>query len=156
MGCRAAVEACRLLGIELSRAEDEELVCVTENDACGIDAIQVLLSCTLGKGNMIMRMRGKQAWSFFDRKTGKSVRIVMKPFDRDEYTKEALMDRILNAPFDDIMWAKKPGFEIPERAKIFESRICECCGESVREDLLRFQDGKTVCLDCFKGYGDRW
>ena len=50
-GCRAAVEASRILGFPLETARDEEIVCVTENDGCGVDAIQALLGCTLGKEN---------------------------------------------------------------------------------------------------------
>ena len=43
-GVRAAMEAQRRFGVE--RAEDEEIVCVTENDACGVDGIQFVLGCT--------------------------------------------------------------------------------------------------------------
>ena len=53
LGVRAAMEAQRRFGVE--RAEDEEIVGVTENDACGVDGIQVVLGCTLGKGNLIYR-----------------------------------------------------------------------------------------------------
>ena len=48
-----------------NRAEDEELVCVTENDACGVDGIQVMLGCTMGKGNLIFRPTGKKGLQFF-------------------------------------------------------------------------------------------
>jgi len=154
-GCRAAVEACVFFGIPLEKAEDEELVCVTENDACGIDAIQCLLSCTLGKGNMIMRLRGKHAFSFFDRRTGKKVRMVAKPLDRSK-SREELIDFILNAPVKEVFDFKEPGFELPEKARLFDSKVCDCCGELVREDLVRFQEGKIVCLDCFKDYSNRW
>ena len=54
------------------------MVCISENDACGVDAIQVLLGCSVGKGNLLFHMRGKQAFSFYNRKTGKSVRLVLK------------------------------------------------------------------------------
>ena len=63
--CEAAMEK---MGI--GKSEDEEIVCVTENDACGVDAIQVLLGCSIGKGNLIYKDTGKQAFSFFNRKTG--------------------------------------------------------------------------------------
>ena len=65
IGVRAAVEAQNLLGI--GHSADEEIVCITENDACGVDGIQVLLGCSAGKGNLIFRIRGKQAYSFFNR-----------------------------------------------------------------------------------------
>ena len=153
-GCRAAVEAAEYLDIPLEKAMDEELVCVTENDACGVDAIQCLLSCTLGKGNMIMRLRGKHAFSFFDRKTGKKVRLVAI-FDRD-MPREELIDHILDGPAEEIFEFKTPEFDVPGKAKILHSKRCECCGEWCREDLVRFQQNKVVCLDCFEDYSMRW
>ena len=55
----AAVKAgSRVLG--LSTAEDEEIVAFVENDSCAVDAVQVLLGCTFGKGNLIFRDWGKQ------------------------------------------------------------------------------------------------
>lgn len=40
---------------EISSTDDEDLVCISENDACGIDAIQYLLKCTVGKGNLLIK-----------------------------------------------------------------------------------------------------
>ena len=77
IGYQAAIYAIKLLDLDFS--EDEEVVCITENDACGVDAIQVVLGCSVGKGNLLFHMRGKQAFSFYNRKTGKSVRLVLKP-----------------------------------------------------------------------------
>ena len=39
-----------------------------ENDACSVDAIQVVLGCSVGKGNLLFHMRGKQAYSFYERR----------------------------------------------------------------------------------------
>ena len=75
IGFRAALCAMEQFGIS-EPSPDEELVCIAENDACGIDAIQALLGCTAGKGNLILRLRGKQAFTLFDRRSGKSFRIV--------------------------------------------------------------------------------
>ena len=77
IGCRAALYAASLL--ELSFSEDEQVVCISENDACGVDAIQVLLGCSAGKGNLLFHMTGKQAFSFYERKSGRSVRLVLRP-----------------------------------------------------------------------------
>ena len=46
---------------------------------CGVDAIQFLTDCTLGKGNFMHRDYGKMAFSFFDRKTGEGFRAVLNP-----------------------------------------------------------------------------
>jgi len=36
-----------------SKAKDEEIVAIVENDACGVYAVQCLAGCTFGKGNFI-------------------------------------------------------------------------------------------------------
>ncbi len=71
LGVRAAMEAQKRFGRE--RCGDEEIVCITENDACGVDGIQSVLGCTLGKGNLIYYGTGKFAFSFFDRSTGEQL-----------------------------------------------------------------------------------
>ena len=63
IGYKAAQYAARLL--DLPDCTDEETVCISENDACGVDAIQVLLGCSIGKGNLLFHMTGKQAFSFY-------------------------------------------------------------------------------------------
>ena len=47
IGYKASLYAIELLDIKFS--EDEELVCISENDACGVDAIQTMLGCSIGK-----------------------------------------------------------------------------------------------------------
>ena len=81
IGFQAARYAKELLELDFSR--DEDVVCISENDACGVDAIQVLLGCSAGKGNLLFHLRGKQAFSFYNRKTGKSVRLVLRPTPED-------------------------------------------------------------------------
>ena len=66
IGYKAALYAMKLLELEFS--EDEQVVCIAENDACGVDAIQVILGCSVGKGNLLFHMRCKQAFSFYNRK----------------------------------------------------------------------------------------
>lgn len=62
----------------VDRDIDEELVTIVENDACGVDAVQVVTGCTIGKGNLIYRDYGKQAFTFICRDSGKAVRVVLK------------------------------------------------------------------------------
>lgn len=149
MGFRASEIALKELGIPLDRSKDEEIICVTENDACGVDAIQWITGCTFGKGNLKLRMTGKHAYSFFDRRTGKSVRVVMKPFARpSSEEREEFMIYILTAPADDIFSVGVPKYGVPEEAKIMESAVCAKCGEAFRCDLGVEKEGKTFCRDC--------
>jgi formylmethanofuran dehydrogenase subunit E len=149
IGVRAAVEAMAIL--RSGASEDEELVCVTENDACGVDGIQVLTGCTFGKGNLLYRGTGKQAFSFFDRRSGKSVRLMLKPFAGQMSRKER-QEYILSAPLEDIFAVGQPKFGLPETARHFATILCEACGEGAPEHKIRLQEGKKVCLDCFKEY----
>lgn len=154
IGFKAVEAARRQLDLKFSR--DEELLCVTENDACGVDAVQVLTGCSMGKGNLIYRKRGKMAFSFFKRATGETVRIVLKQsFSRDG-DRAAVQEQILSADPDELFSYAVPGFAIPETARMFNSLACEHCGESAAEHLIRLQEGKKLCLDCFEGYSRGW
>ncbi|MTI66155.1 MAG: formylmethanofuran dehydrogenase [Firmicutes bacterium] len=149
IGFKAAEAAIKKLGINFS--EDEEIVCVTENDACGVDAIQYILSCTFGKGNLLYKDTGKHAFSFFNRSTNESIRIVLKPFEK-EMDREKRQELILNSNIEDIFEFKKPKFKLPEKARIFNTIKCEVCNEGAPEHKIRLMDGKKVCLDCFEDY----
>jgi len=145
-----AVEALKN-HIQANSAKDEEIVCVTENDACGVDAIQALLGCTIGKGNLIYKPLGKMAFSFYFRESGESLRIYFKG-NKENIPHDDWMDYILAAPCEDIFSFGKPLFGLPERARIFNSVECSECGEKSREDKIRLKDGKMVCLSCFNEY----
>ncbi|ATW27538.1 FmdE family protein [Candidatus Formimonas warabiya] len=153
IGFRAVEAAREKMGITFSA--DEEVVCVTENDACGVDAVQVLTGCSMGKGNLIYRQTGKQAFSFFSRKTGDSLRLVLKAVNGD-MDREHRQEYLLNAELGEIFAFKKPHFSLPETARIFNTVICENCGEGAPEHKIRIQDGKKVCLDCFRDYSRGW
>ena len=148
IGYQAAVYAAELLGLDFSA--DEEVVCVTEDDACGVDAIQVILGCSVGKGNLLFRLRGKQAFSFFNRKTQKSVRLVLKPMP--EMPREDRMGYLQSKEPSELFEVKEVLFTLPEKARIFESYACECCGEMTAENAMRLENGKRLCLDCFVPY----
>ena len=151
-----ACEAAKLkLGISFSK--DEEIVCVTENDACGVDAVQVITGCTIGKGNLIYRGTGKHAFSFFRRDTGEKIRIVYKPDNNFKgLSRKEHQEAILASPVEKLFEFKTPHFDIPCRARRFNTIICSKCGEGAPEHKVRIMDGKTVCLDCFDEYSRGW
>ena len=148
IGYQAARCAAELLNLEFS--DDEEVVCVTENDACGVDAIQVLLGCSVGKGNLLFHIRGKQAFSFYSRKTGESVRLVLKDRPADISKGESMNYYLSQDPKD--LFTVKPAREMPGEAKIFRSCRCARCGEMTAENWVRLVDGETLCLDCATPY----
>lgn len=148
--CEAAVEK---MGI--GPAFDEELVCITENDACGVDAVQAIMGCTMGKGNLIYKPTGKQAFTFIRRGDGYAMRFYLKMrnngMDRMEH-----QNHLLNAPIEEVFHSEEVEVSLPEEARLFSSVICEKCGEAAPEHKIRLQGGKCVCLDCFDEYTRGW
>ena len=144
--CEAAMEK-----MNISFSKDEEIVCVTENDACGVDAVQVITGCTFGKGNLIYRDTGKMAFSFFNRSNGEKIRMILKPLE-GEMDRNQRQEYILNSSIDDIFDFSDPKFQLPEKARIFRNIICETCGENTPEHKIRISNGKKVCLECFNEY----
>ena len=57
--CRGLPWASRLVRRQWKRwglpSQNEEIVCVTENDACGVDAVQVITGCTFGKETLFTK-----------------------------------------------------------------------------------------------------
>lgn len=138
--------------IPTGASADEQIVCITENDTCACDAVQSLLSCTLGKGNLIYRPTGKMAFNFYFRDSGKKLRIYFKADNTENLNRDAWKSKILSTPTNELFNFSEPTMELPERARIFNSVKCEICGEKAREDKIRLQNGKHVCLGCFNSY----
>lgn len=149
IGYKAALYTIDLLGLTFS--QDEDVVCVSENDACGVDAIQVLLGCSVGKGNLLFHITGKQAFSFYERTSGKALRLVLKPTPPEMSREDSfryLQDQAPSELFD----VKEAKIVLPERARLFNSYVCDCCGEKVGENWIRLAGDKKLCLDCFVAY----
>lgn len=153
IGFRACEAAAEKLKLELS--PDEEVACVTENDACGVDAVQVITGCTMGKGNLLYRGAGKMAFNFYNRKTGESLRVIARP-SPGEMDREQRLKHILSAPAGELFAFGRPREGFPEKARMFATAVCELCGESAAEHKMRLQEGKKVCLDCFREYSRGW
>jgi len=153
IGFKACEAAKKKMNLDFTK--DEEVVCVTENDACGVDAVQVLTGCTFGKGNLIYKGTGKMAFSFFCRNTNNSIRMILKPLNK-EMEREELKLYMLNEDIDKLFEFSIPKFEVPTKAKIFNTVICEECGEGAPEHKIRIKDGKKVCLDCAEDYTRRF
>lgn len=158
IGYKAALYAIELLKLAPSDgshssciSDDEQVVCIAENDACGVDAIQVLLGCSIGKGNLLFHMRGKQAFSFYSRESGRSVRLMLRK--RPEgMTREESFAYFQSLEPKDMFDVMETTIALPEAARLFSSYDCECCGETTGENWVRMMGEKKVCLDCYSSY----
>ena len=134
-----------------TRAADEEIVAIVENDACGVDALQCLSGCTFGKGNLIFKDYGKQAYTLYNRESKKGVRVLFSPHNVPENAgkdRDQFINWLLSAPEEDVVSLKEVYIDEPEPARIMKSVVCESCGESVMASRAREVNGKTVCIPC--------
>jgi formylmethanofuran dehydrogenase subunit E len=181
LGYRAAEFA--LQQFRTGRSDDEDLVTIVENDACGVDAIQLVAGCSVGKGNLILQDFGKHAYTFIDRKSSRAIRLVQRPepviqridpiasalrekvmggtatpAEQKEFHERqaAVIEKILKMPIDELFIAREVKPEIPVRAKIFTSVKCASCGEMVAEHRARVRNGTFVCMPCAGEYGRGW
>ena len=149
IGYKASLYAIELLKLEFSA--DEQVVCISENDACGVDGIQVMLGCSVGKGNLLFHMRGKSAYSFYNRKTGASVRLVLKP-KPEGMSREESFAYFQGCEPKEMFEVKQTTIRLPEAARLFDSYTCDCCGETTGANWIRLAGGKKLCLDCYESY----
>lgn len=146
IGYKASILAIKHLDIK-DNIDDEDIVCIAETDACGVDAIQVILKATIGTGAMRISYKGKQAFNIFNRKNGKKARFVLNDIQHTG-TKEDGMNYILSTDESELFTIKEVTMDFPERAKIFNSYICSKCGEKTAENAISLIEGKYICNSC--------
>lgn len=147
IGFRMALQAKTVLSIEKS-SQDEEIVCITENDACGVDAVQFILSCTFGKGNLVYYPTGKMAMSFYARDTGKSCRFILKSLKHLNMNREEKQAYLLTGDFNALFETKPTQMALPQHASHYESAICTVCHEETAGLMLHMKNGQIVCRQC--------
>jgi len=152
------------------------LVCITETDMCAVDAIQYLIGCTYGKGNLIHKDYGKTAFSFYDRESNKGIRFLLRPDCRGEnywvladmmaeksagviskeddqklFEQRILLEkRFMSLSLEDMFSIEKLQTRPPRPPRVLHSMMCEDCGEQTMESRTRRFDKKTLCIPCYR------
>ncbi|MBU1713665.1 MAG: formylmethanofuran dehydrogenase [Proteobacteria bacterium] len=173
-GYIVAKESIKLL--DLKRSMDEEIVAICENDSCAVDGLQVMLGTTAGKGNLIIRDYGKNAYTVINRSSKKAYRFSRKTtyiYDgkhKDEFAdlesavsagtandQEKARQRLLKAidlfskPFDEVFSTKSAEISMPPYAPMAPSVSCAVCGEMTMQTKMvpkKDEAGKLICLPC--------
>jgi formylmethanofuran dehydrogenase subunit E len=171
LGMRAAELAVSRLG---RHEPGNELVAVTETDACAVDAIQLLTGCTYGKRNLVHRDHGKVIFSFWRRSDGAGVRVRARAGTdayRDELTQTlagriddgtatpderarfaelqaARVQRILAAPVETILTVEELDAPAPEPKPVGPNAPCEGCGDLTASGILHHHRGRMLCPPC--------
>lgn len=146
IGIRASEIALRELG---ESDGDEEIVCISETDMCGIDAIQYMTNCTLGKGNLVLHHYGKMAFTFYRRSDEKGIRIILKDDIKGNMEREEYREFLLTSPLNDLFKISDPLEPIPPKAYRELSFKCVLCGENTMESMTRNYMGEHYCLQCY-------
>jgi formylmethanofuran dehydrogenase subunit E len=173
-GYIVAKESIRLL--DLKRSMDEEVVAVCENDSCAVDGLQVMLGTTAGKGNLIIRDYGKNAYTVINRSGKKAYRFsrtktyIYNGRYREDFAdleravsagtaseQEKARQRLLKAvdlfskPFDEVFSTKPAEFQMPPYAPLARSVACALCGEMTMQTKMvpkKNEADKLICFPC--------
>ncbi len=171
-GYIVAKEAIRLLGLE--RSKDEEVVTISENDSCAVDALQVMLGTSTGKGNLILKNYGKNAYTIINRSNEKAFRFSRKKtyryagefkeeFERvdkaisagtagkKEIKRHKMMKAkdLLSRPFSDIFSTRDNDLDMPSYAPLARSVPCSKCGEmTMSTKMVVKENGMNLCIPC--------
>ncbi len=174
MGLRAGLAAMKTLGVERSKNKELMVECETGQGhaaGCFLDGLMTATGCTYGKGNMKKLYYHKMAFTLIDAKTGKAVRVSLRPdfFEKalgspfvqerqkgvppqdisPEIT-DPLVERILKLPQEEFLTISEIfQKDIKKDSPHFEVKRCSKCGEAVFTDKLKkAQDGSLVCIPC--------
>lgn len=159
--------------LEIHRSKDEEVVAISENDTCAVDALQVILGTTLGKGNLIIKDYGKNVFTVFNRADKKAFRLSRKETYRyegkhkEEYEKleaayaagQATAQQrkrqkwlksldLIAKNFANVFDAKEVQCPEPPYAPLAPSRACTQCGEMTMATKMIEKKGKRFCVPC--------
>lgn len=152
IGYRAAQAASQSL--DLAKSEDEELVTIAENNSCSVDAFQYLLSTTFGKGNLIWRDYGKQAFTVIDRNQERAVRVsfigdrLKHKLPDGSVDRQAFAKELLHAPQPELFKVEAVAVEPPAKAVIEKSILCARCGEPTQASRTVELQGRLYCRPC--------
>jgi len=155
----------------------ENTLVIVETNNCFADGIQVVSGCTFGNNALLFNDLGKTAATFAVR-GGKGLRIAVKPeywnllntdspdfsllFDKvikhRQGSDKELNDfknlsrevsfRILEYPFEKVFSCREVKPKLPPYAPIFDSVVCEECGEGVMQTRTVKINSRTFCFTC--------
>ena len=170
-GYLVAKGAMKLLGVH--RSQDEEVVAISENDTCAVDALQVMLGTTLGKGNLILKDYGKNVFTVISRSDNRAFRMSRKETYKYEGPHEEEFESLEEAyasgratdeqrkrqkwlksldlmakPLDAVFSAQEIQCPEPPYAPLAPSKACTKCGEMTMATKMIEKNGMILCVPC--------
>jgi formylmethanofuran dehydrogenase subunit E len=150
-GLARGIRIARVVRRELGEFADEDIYCTAETDSCEVDALQALLGCTAGKGNLTIKDYGKKVYTFV-REDGEGLRIAAK-FGQGkprEKTREEMIEWLLEGDEEELFDIRHFKTEPPEEPRPLPSVRCDNCGEGVMETKVKTHKERVLCIPCFE------
>lgn len=157
----------------------EEVIAIVEGNNCASDGVQYVTGCTFGNNALVYRDFGKTAVTL-SKRDGEGIRVSVNADYRKHLEKEfpeyvdlfnkVIRDRagdekdfslfkehgkaasfnMMQMDFESIFSVKRVKADIPEYAPIFDSIMCDCCGESVMATRIFKNNEGNYCYNCSK------
>ncbi len=180
MGVMMATRAMQLMRNNSDGLED--LLAIVETNNCITDGIQYVTGCSFGNNGLIFKDIGKTAFTLA-RRDGKGHRIAARadakeymkqasPLFSESYQKvvaennrnedEVVKFKIagiekafatLALDFDKLFTTEAVIVQIPAYAPVYESIICDRCGEPVMASRIINQNQRSLCMTCAGHHG---
>jgi formylmethanofuran dehydrogenase subunit E len=177
-GYLVAKKAIELL--DLDRSRDEEVVAISENDTCAVDALQLLLGTTMGKGNLILHNYGKNVFTVLNRSDKRAFRFSRRheykyegehpeefaeleaayaagDATTEQRSRQKLLKSLdlLSKPFEAVFDTDAVQIPEPSYAPLAPSEACAECGEmTMSTRLVDTHDSRRLCIPCAEASGD--
>ncbi|HEY91894.1 MAG TPA: formylmethanofuran dehydrogenase [Dehalococcoidia bacterium] len=116
MGYRMTKAALAFL-VEAGLA-NEEIMAITENKNCSVDALLRLSGCTFEKGNLIFKDHDKMVFTLYNRLSQKGVRVLLNIRNVPEDTRkdrDSFIDWLLSVPDEDVVSVEEVNVDETER-----------------------------------------
>ncbi|MGI6096900.1 MAG: FmdE family protein [Dethiobacteria bacterium] len=150
----------------------ETHIAICENNVCGVDGVQFVTGCTLGNDGLLIDNKGKFAFSWVNKKSGKGLRIILKaplwlsnePLRLHRKVKEGTAtaaekerffelrekrgNELMELADKELLEIQELEMQIPGKPRLFPFVTCARCGEPFMEPWAGIEEGQIICKAC--------
>lgn len=175
LGLRAGIAAMKVLKVERSLDQELYLISETGDDhagGCFVDGLMVATGCTFGKGNIEKTNCDKFAFTLIDTVSQRAVRAILlkenvetlmhsrfveermkgrSPMEIPANIMSPLMASVLSKSENNFIdFGTVTNWKWKQKPKMYDTSICDNCGELTFISKLIDKDNKKICPCCFQ------
>ncbi|MEA4957909.1 hypothetical protein SDC9_29521 [bioreactor metagenome] len=155
-GTKMAIYAIEEFNLNFNE-KNPELISIVEIDRCVYDAVQAITQGSTGTKSVKLIDYGKFAITFYNKETGKAIRLTDVDASSSNDTGETIDERIeryKNTPAQELFKIENVNVYFDENNLPGMPTIkkrCSVCNEVVLDNKHSLINGKPICQSCFKG-----